>query len=316
MNHITKILFFLLLFSADAFAQDSLNPYYQKRLATLVEDIRKPRFSGTELFNFERKYFNKKIKDRLLEVLSNKWTDKELNVWVQKYVIEDSTIQYSVDFYAKEISKRKKIPYQKARDSLQGVKIEQVKERTKQGRIDNNLILLVGWLDMQEAIPVLKNALQNSRQYNNEKVRLSLARLGVEPYYSEALKYYSVKQKNEYGEFETDPISDYYQRGRRLLFICTPASIEVASQWLKSTKKVNPLSEGNYLVPLANFAVVDLSEMILNEDFRKICNPDKFQESAGAVKPKELEFCKKWILSNKSKMILNREKAFFIGFLN
>jgi hypothetical protein len=314
MKPIIIVLSFFLI-SVDAVAQDSLDAGREKQLAKLIENIRKPGFLAIDLFSFERKYFNKQMKTRLIEVLANKWTEEELLTWAEKDINGDFYRGYREE-KAGELSKKLNKDYNNIIDSLKNQQITEIKKRTKRYKIDDNLILSVAWLDMQEAVPVLTNALQNPQQYNNEKVRLSLARLRVEPYYSEALKYYSVKQKDQYGEFTTNPISDYYQRSRRLLFICTPASIEVASQWLKSTKKVNPLSEGNDLVPLANFAVIDLSEMILNEEFRKICNPEKFQESAGAVKPKELEFCKKWILANKNKMMLNREKAFFIGFLN
>jgi predicted transposase YbfD/YdcC len=315
MNSIKKVLLFIILFSVDATAQDSLNAGKKKQLANLIDNIRKPGFSAIDLFNFERKYFDKQMKTRLLEVISNKWTEEELVLWAKKD-INGNFYKNFRESNAQRLSKKYNTDYKKNLDSIENRQIQEIKDSYKQERIDNNLILSVAWLDMQEAIPVLKNALQNTKQYNSEKVRLSLARLKVEPYYSEAIKFYSAKQRNQYGDFETNPIYDYYQRSRSLLFICTIESVEVASQWLKVTKKVNMISDGERMTSIANFAVIDLSEMILNKDFRKICYPEKFQETADAVKPKELEFCKNWILVNKNKMILNREKAFFIGFLN
>jgi hypothetical protein len=313
MKQVTKILFFLLLFSADAFAQDSLNPHKQKQLAQIMENIRKPGFRAVDLFYFELRYFDTKKKNRLLEVLANKWTDEELIPFVKKYIDSDTAKQEQISIRAKELAERKKMPYQKIKDSLTSIEISRVKERTKQLRINDFIILLVGWLDMQEAIPVLRSALNDGKLYNNELVRLALARLLVEPYYSEALKKYSSRGTLIINGIRiNDPIREYYEKAPKLIYIATQESIFAITDWFNRKEKVSPESHDDRLFSVAIYPTQSFIYLIDNESFQKNFTKEKravFLPSS--ITKSDIEFVKKWMLANKGKYEFDRGRMTF-----
>ena len=75
------------------------------------------------------------------------------------------------------------------------------------------------------------------------------------------------------------------------------------SEWLYRKEQVRPLSDGDYKVSIATYAVSTLSMIINNESFKK-----KFPDSPTImeVKKEDIEFCKKWFKENKGKLEFNR----------
>ena len=305
------VLCFLMLIAYNSIAQDSFSNQ-KKELEQLLENIKKPGVYPGQLFNYPKEIFNFfNIRKRLLEVLSNKWTNDEIEAWIQNDFAKYEFQRKYEEELAKEIATKGQMPYKRALDSLQNIRRAQVRKELEAKPVNPELILAAGWLDMQEAISILKKASKDQKHYNIETVELSLARLGVEPYRLNTIKKLTTPKPVS----KADLVSDYYERARKLFFICSQESVYAATYWLFKKEKVQPLDHDPILIPLANYAALDFSDLILNLDFQKVSNPDRYI-SAMSIKQADLEFIRNWILANKGKLKLNMKIVYLNALIN
>ncbi len=272
-----------------------------KHFLSLVKKPYKYRYPNLDLYSFKREYYNDpEIKKRFLEILSNKWTEEELNVWAEDYI--KSGFQEYRKSLAEEIAKKGKMTYEKALDSLIRVyKNIEIQNILKNEKVSPLIIRFAAWIDMEESIPILKEALNDPKHYDLWPIRLALARLKVEPYYTDILKEYSFIPKKY--KYDRAAAGDFSRSERVLMYLATQESIYVLSEWLYREERVRPISDDDYEVSIATYAVSTFTRLINNESFKK-----RFPESLTMmeVKKEDIEFCKKWFKENKGKLEFNR----------
>lgn len=175
-------------------AQDSLTNS-QKDLLYILQNYRKPNIdldsikkkhiekygNNFNIDNVPRKYYrnlyagftvkdydNLVIKQELLSVLSFDYTDKELKALQKIYPKEKRYIRTHKDYQYPKINKYD--------------------------------IKLAGYIYLKEAIPILIEGLKRPNQYDREMIYLVLARMQVEPYYSEVANNTIKQIKDSEGE--------------------------------------------------------------------------------------------------------------------
>ncbi|HAI76000.1 MAG TPA: hypothetical protein DCM08_07090 [Microscillaceae bacterium] len=180
---------------------------YQSEVWELLQNYRmyKPKaeigWINAPRYDFED-YQHPLIKARLLEVLQNPpLTTTEIDSWVEGSVgVVLKFRAERINENATKLAASSGKPYESIRDSLirkqtSITKEETLKElRNKFKKVDKDVVLMCGWLDMQEAVPYLKQALQDSLVYDPFFVKMALARLQVEPYYSDMIDWLTSKE--------------------------------------------------------------------------------------------------------------------------
>ena len=269
----------------------------QQELNRMLSEIRKPIGESVNPFLFDIQNFdNNVVKHRVLDLLMNKWNEDEINSWVDSRININGYKSYR-EVNAEKISKSKKMPYERALDSIKATQVNEIRKFVESKPVSNKIVLLVAWLNMKEAIPVLVDALKKPVHYNKEVVELSLARLNVEPYHSDCVRRYGGKKR-----INDDALSDFFLKAYRLLYIGSAESINtVIKNWLYRDDKVQPYADDPLTIPIANYLVFELTDFIVNTDFRENY-PEGFFVSPASVKKEQLNSIRSWIKQNKIEM--------------
>ncbi len=286
-------------------SQDTLH------LKEFLANIKKPEIYRhnlklDNLYDYKREEYNDpEVKKRFLEILGNKWNEEELNAWAEED-IQSGFDQIERETIAKRIADKGKMNYKKAFDSLTNQRKEIVKKSMLDWKVDPIIIFFAGWLEMQEAVPILKEALNDSKHYDTWPVKLALGRLRVEPYYSDILKKYSSIPKKY--KYDQTAASDFSDNEEVLIYLATQESIYALSKWLYRKEMVKPFSDDDYRVSIATYPVDTYILLINNESFKK-----RFPNTrmVNEITKEDIEFCKKWFKENKGKLEFDRYRVRF-----
>lgn len=259
------------------------------------------------------------IKARLLEELQDHtFTQEEIDSWVNQPVGRFDSLRAANE--AKKFIKYKqpKGDYKLLFDSLmisfiterKADRIEALKKTFTQ--VHPSIILTCGWLDMQEAVPILQAALQDSLHYNTRVVKVALARLQVEPYYTEMIEE-TRNYKPELSRF--DPPSTLREINLNnayvLIYIATQESIAAISSLFDWPEmyQINPHDQ--MLYPIGTLTLLRLFDLFEEDNsFRQIF-PKQYlflKSSLSKVYVNEIGFgdVKKWLLDNKGQYRFDR----------
>lgn len=197
-------------------------------------------------FNIED-YQHPLIKARLLEVLQNPpLTTTEIDSWVEGEI--NSSLKFDskkFDEMAAKMAASTGKAYTEIRDSIDQAEAAYIKRLTlrdlesENRKIDKDVVLMCGWLDMQEAVPYLKLALQDSLVYDPFFVKMALARLQVEPYYSDMIDWLTSKEMITNYKY-LNSFDAYIARIQSLFYIATPKAMQAIGEiirWEGTTKR-------------------------------------------------------------------------------
>jgi len=247
-----NIIIVFLFFTSFSVAQDFTGK--QSEVWDLLQNYRmyKPKreigYINSGRFNIED-YQHPLIKARLLEVLQNPpLTTAEIDSWVEGKIATSLKFQApNFDEMAAKMAASTGKPYTEIRDSLDQATAAYSKMITLRNlesenrKVDKDVVLMCGWLDMQEAVPYLKQALQDSLVYDPFFVKMALARLQVEPYYSDMIDWLTDKDVLHPLRYLHDPQA-YEARIQSLFYIATPLTMRAVGKivgW-EGTYRVNP----------------------------------------------------------------------------
>ncbi len=228
------ILLFILLFAHYSYGQDTTLTKKQsallKRLKNyrIVDTLEQEKgifnYSPTESFFFED-YQNPQIKKELMRLLVSKWTETELEAELAQ--VKREILPQHLDIYVKEILKKQpRKSYRQVYDSLLNWRLSNSKNHylANPPGVDAEIIKMVGYVYMTESIPLLIS------QANRYEAQLALARMRVEPYYTELLSKYDPENimRNKDSVDVYVPINN----ARYLQYIGTQESLQKIEKWL------------------------------------------------------------------------------------
>jgi len=305
---ILLIVAFFCLFADIAFGQE-LNER-QTELYNSLRDFRKPygvrpKGGRGDLQSYPKEdYYIPQIKERFLELLTREWNQEEIEAWIDDYADfhEESFIIQTERVLEKDTIKT----FQEVYDSIKVTRLEvMIEGLVSSYYVPSSVIAMAGWIDMPETIPYLEALLKNPKQQDKEVIKLALARLRVEPYYSEALEKYTSKEMlpNMYS-IDDDCIA----KTEALWYLGTEESIYAIAEWLLREELYYPFSHGEFQAPVGTLAFDLFYKQVFveNKYFReKYLN--EFVSLGLDVKPKMLKEIYDWMQENRGKVEYNRD---------
>ena len=292
------------IFSQHSYIWHNKHPYSYNQLYESIKN--KPIIAPQPRYFIKGKNINDSIKNRLLYLLNCNWTLAEFDNYVNKQyedIIQDSsTIEY-----AQQKAKNNNPKFLFLVDSVRMAERQDIITQMKKKdffKVNDNIVYTVAFLDYQEAIPILSKALNDSIHYNKEAVQLALARFGNKEYQKNIISTCIYNSSLDGRNWERD----YQAKSQKLIMIATQESIYQLNNWLDTTKTIAFVAGGRSRKKLSNWVVMNLFDIIENKDFydtawsfiSKEDYPDEWNNNNLAV------FCKKWLIENKGKYIINR----------
>lgn len=206
--------------------------------------------------------------------------------------------------------------YQYALDSIMANYKDELKERLSNKKVSKHIVLTAGWLDDKRYIPVLKEALNKPEQYNQNIVKIALARFQIEPYYSQILN-------NNRIDIDKDKRRGVLDRKYGILtYLCTQESIYEASKTLFIKRKYQyfsapdsePIPYNYEAFGIANFVdnlpypfkKEDGSTWYYSKKKKMWISPTPFMPSIFGDK-KDIIKLGEWFRENKGNYVLDRE---------
>ncbi len=200
-----KIILLFLIMSHYSYGQDTTLTKRQLILLDILQNKRMPNkeqvsvsFDDNGKFLF-KDYQHPLIKNEIIRLLDTKWTEKELNAYASVKEKKPKYLDVTTKYILKKQPNRS---YQEVYDSLALKELnENKKNLIKIGLgVQSEIIQLAGFLYLRESISLLKKGIKIPERYNISFTKLALARMEVEPYYSELLQTYNpeniIKGKN------------------------------------------------------------------------------------------------------------------------
>jgi hypothetical protein len=243
---------------------------------------------------------NDSIKSRLLYLLTPQVTEQELNDFAEREVKENYD-SYKIEDKAKYIAKENDTLYKKTVDSI----IKCFKEYHKREFLKNNYLAVdasilrtVAYLNLKEAIPIIKKYLHS---YNLGVAELCLARLGSRELQNKIIKGNTVNNTL----IHDDWLNDFESKFKILTFINTRESIYQLHAWIDTTHRFTVSSSGGE--GWAAYRVIAyLKEVIMNPDFQLLT---KNIDGLGfcPCSANDVLNVKAWMIANRNKYELNNE---------
>ena len=283
--------------------------------------------------NFNKKYFTPESKELLLEVIKKKYSDEYIKEVSKKRVflsfksrLEEISekLKDSANFmYANRFNKRHYSGYKRQKEELEELlsdkeldtiaaifkrQIDNLYNSNQNYKISNSLIYAVAFVEEKDkAIPFLKGLLKDTTHINASSIKLSLAKLKVEPYYTNQITKLTddVNQiiSNKDGDnYINSEINRYaYSRAGLLL---TKEAILLYSKVL-GAKYFDTIDHGDYSedsIPIRTIS--NLLKLIKNEDFQSYYED---LDECLKCKEKDIKWAIKWFKLNKDKLKINKE---------
>jgi hypothetical protein len=243
------------------------------------------------------------------------FTQEEIDSWANQF--DDKFDSIGVDKMVKKIIKNKQsnADYQFLFDSLM---ITRREFRKTEGirfmkraftQVPPTIIFTCGWLDMQEAVPILQVALQDSVHYDIRTVKVALARLQVEPYHTEMIDLYSHRRKEIQPKYKSSGLRQIlYSNVSVLQYISSQESIAAMSELLTWPERIKFAPDLPLISRLSIIVPQGLYRFIQNEDFK--ANFSKEEQNYGIsifeVSDESLEKARQWLIANKGQYQFDR----------
>ena len=247
---------------------------------------------------------NDSIKNRLMYLLKPDWSKVE----IENFSITRLNEHYKwlrIDENAKKIANGNDSLFKVSRDSIANYWKNEYKKEMKEYTglsTDASVLQAVAYLDMKESVPVIKKYFTS---YNLDIAKLALARLGNKTYQKEIIK--SCLANENLNDWEW--IENLQKKAPTLSFIGTQESIYAYNYWI-DTSKIWHQSFHSSGVKAANYVLIFLKDIILNEDFQtklKITFPEmSVLYDTDYNNTEILIYCKNWLIKNKGKYKIKR----------
>ncbi len=284
---------------------------------------------------YNKKYFTDESKKLLLEVIKKRYSDEYIKMATQKRVLlrlksrlkkVSEKLKDSVNFmYHGRFNKRafvganriKKelvsIISSNQRDTIPKYKndIDAVYTSLKKYKIDNSLIYSVAFMiEKDKAIPFLKGILKDTIHINTYAVKKSLAKLKIEPYYTEQLKELEKEVtyilENKDGNYDEN-LNIQKKAYLRVRFLNTKKAVLAYSKLLES-KYFNTIDEGDYsIASIPIITLGDLLKLIENKGFKSYFKSSSHGYNCSRCVEKDVKWAIEWFKSNKDNIQLNKE---------
>lgn len=212
------------------------------------------------------------VKKTLLSLMKREWKDKILLNYISSYILKQNYVAE-----AKKYSKDS-LGVRLITDSLYQIALakELIKEKEKI-KINNFLIMLCGYLNLRESIPIIKNALDIPKKYESNILLQTLTKLGDKK--SEILLCNSiVAEKN---------INKIRQMDVMLEYVRTNNIIYSYSSFFKNNTSINVFSD-DMGYPVSNLILINLYKYVKNEDFLKYVRNEIISKSISYIEMKKI----------------------------
>lgn len=238
---------------------------------------------------------NDSIKKLLKYHLRWQWTKAEIESYLITNLEKHKKV-YQVSEKVNAIANGNDSIFKKVKDSIENVILKKELEYDISVNhifgVAELTVLTVGWLNMKETIPFLKNiALKDSAHYAKWSVELALARLG-----DKKLQKQIINNCIGYSKPELDFEKDFYSKYKKLVYINTQESLYQLHEFIDTSKYVILTNE--ILTSFANRIIQDFPTVFANEELIKLIKltGDEYDYNLNAILN-----VKKWIIANKGK---------------
>ncbi len=284
---------------------------------------------------YNREYFTDESKKLLLKVIKKRYSDEYIKTATEKRVLlrfksklkrvseklKDSTnFMYYGRFDRRDFVGANRIKKElvsiissNQRDTISKYKNEigVLYNYLKKYKIDNSLIYAVAFMiEKDKAIPFLKGLLKDTIHINTYAVKKSLAKLKIEPYYTEQLKElekevtYILENKN--GGYDKNLTIQRYTY-LRVRFLNTKKAVLIYSKLLES-EYFDTIEEDDYSYSSIPIIVLgNLLELIENKDFKSHFKSSSYGYSCSQCVEKDVKWAIEWFKSNKDNIKVNEE---------
>jgi len=153
---------------------------------------------------------------------------------------------------------------------------------------------------MQEAIPYLKAVLQDTEHYDKEVVYLSLARLKVEPYYSDILAKYSSEEPIT----NKSPDREFDFRYKNLIYLGTQDAFYILRKWLFREDDVYLSSHSSATIPLKSYAALYIHFALESPEVKERFGTEEYVMADG-FREEDVIFLRDWMEEHKGNIRFN-----------
>lgn len=201
-------------------------------------------------------YFTERARERMVELFEGKWTEEEVESRANASIKSTlDTLNPRNGYYqqAKKISKRDSLAVQKVWDSMLIARKNKYKESIRENRyVDYRVISIAGFLKDPRFLSYLMK--MGAGDYVTDEVELALARYGIEPYHSRAVKKYA------HGDYQN-------RLTRDLEYICSRDAIKTIYNYIMTEDKEDCLSSGECIGYWAESGAMALETLFGNKDY-------------------------------------------------
>jgi hypothetical protein len=296
------------------YGQDTLTIKQKKLLKTLQNyrmidreegkyshDIYLYDYQNSVLYTAED-YHHPLIKKEILRLLDSKWTEREIEARVTYYALSNSN-EVLVERANNILKKSPKRVFKQVCDSLVFSWNEVTKQefQVKPAETDTEIIKKAGYLYLEEGISLLK--LYDKR----EEASLALARMEVEPYYSNALREYDPENIIKKSDSVYSGVINH--NIVTLRYIGTQAALQKIEKWFYMDEKKVRNTDNRYDRPHYQYIPKETLYLIGNSerfpDLKKYVRKDEetkkrfFSVRYRSLKDEDLNYFKKYFKENK-----------------
>jgi hypothetical protein len=295
-----KIIFLLFVFTEAKSQIPCDHPRGLKSTTDLLKIMEDKPVSISPSYFIETCNVNDSIKKRLRYLLRWQWTKDEIEAYYTKKLITYKKI-YQVEEKSSQISKGNDSIYIHVKDSIETeIRKNELKYDIEYNNILNvseGIILAIGWLNMKETIPFLRDSALNSKYYDKVSVELALARMGDKKLQKKII----VACRNTFN-IKEDFVNDYNNKFRKLVYIGTQESLYQLHEFIDTSKYI-PLNSKGTMTSFALKIVQNFKIVFGNDEINKLI---KLTGDEYDYDTKSILAIKQWIIKNKGKYIIKK----------
>ncbi len=173
-------------------------------------------------------------------------------------------------------------------------------------KIPPNLVLTVGWLNLQSAKAFLKDtAMKDANHYPIWAVELALARLGEKKIRDRII---SEDSKIILSQINDNSNVSFFNSFKRMTYLNTQESIYELHKWVDTAYTIELYASGTELTYLSTEFLYSIKRAILNKEFHEIVRRIPHE---GIESTSDILLAKKWLIENKGKYQLNKKLCVF-----
>jgi hypothetical protein len=295
-----KFIFLLLVFTNAKGQVPCDHPRGVKSATDLLRIMEEKPVSISPSYFIEKCNVNDSIINRLRYLLNWQWTKNEVEIYYKKKLVTYEKI-YQIEQISRQISKGNDSIYLATKDSIEVAtkqnEFKYDKEYNNIFNVSEGIVLAIGWLNMKETIPFLRDSALNSKYYDKPSVELALARMG-----NKKLQKKIFNSCLNYSTNKEDFVSDFNNNYRKLIYIGTQESLFYIHEFI-DTSKYFPINSEGAMTSFALKVVQNLKTVFGNDEINKLISQTGDEWNYNV---KVILAIKQWIIKNKGKYIIKK----------